>query len=179
MGQCYGIYMKYKFKDENGLVKALNQFIREHDGKDCRFNLDMWKKGFDLNRFGNLMRVFFSNAGSENQITWGVHMKAPKGMTEEECKKKGYSHWTEPSCEYNPNTKKWEPVDVLWVKTPTDLEGFKAFNSGFDASYGWEMVMEQAFGVMAKYLEDGSELCLDMDEGSRDFTVKDGKAEEE
>jgi hypothetical protein len=178
MGQCYAVYMKYKFKDENGLVKALNSFIKGHDNKDCRFNLDLWENGFDLTKFGNLMRVFFSNTGSENQVTWGVHMKAPKGMTEEDCKKQGIPHWTEHECVKNNKTGKYETVDVLWVTLKTDADGFNAFNSGFDASYSWEMVMEQAFGVMAQYLVDGSELNIDMDEGSRELVVKNGNVEE-
>ena len=179
MGQCYGIYMKYKFKDESGLVKALKSFIVEHDGKDCRFNLDMWKDGFNLDRFGNLMRVFFSNAGSENQLTWGVPMKAPEGMTEDECERKGIPHWTKHQCRRNPQTGKYETSDVLWIKASSDGDGFHAFESGFDASYGWEMVMERAFEVMAKYLEDGSELDLDMDEGRRVFIVDGGEVKEE
>lgn len=179
MGQCYGICMKYKFKDEDGLVKALNRYIKKHDGKDFRFNLDLWEKDFDLNKFGNLMRVFFSNAGSKNQITWGVGMEAPKGMTEEDCKRKGIGYWTVQHIIPNPKSGKYEKVDVLHVLTETDVDGFKAFSNGFDASYGWETVMEQAFEVMAKYLEDGSELSLDMDEGRRDFKVVGGKVEEE
>lgn len=179
MGQSYAVHMKYRFKDESGLVKALNQFIKEHDDKGYRFNLDLWEKGFDLNKFGNLMRVFFSNPCGENQLTWGVRMKAPNGMTEDDCRKSVIPHLVESHCQRNPKTGKYGTVDILYVSKDVDDDGFHEFNSCFDASYGWEIVMEQAFEVMAKYLDDGSGLCLDMDEGSREFIVKDGKVEEE
>lgn len=179
MGQCYAVSMTYKFKDENGLVKALNDYIKEHNHKDCEFNLDKWGDGFDFNRFGNLMRVFYSNAGSENQVDWGIFVKAPKGMTENECEKKHILHYTDSKMVKSKKTGKYELKERLMIRVDRDARGFQHFNSGFDASYGWENVLVDAFYVMGQYLEDGSELSIDMDEGSREFKVKGGKVEEE
>lgn len=45
--------------------------------------------------------------------------------------------------------------------------------SGFDASYGWETVMMDAFSEMAPYLEDGSEIKIYPDSG-RDYGYVEG-----
>lgn len=48
-------------------------------------------------------------------------------------------------------------------------------DSSFDASYGWEMVMIDAFEVMAPFLNDGSKMVIDTDDGVDRITLKDGK----
>ena len=179
MGQCYAVSLRYKIKDEKKLVKALNRFIDEHEGKDCRFNLDMWGEGFDRSKFDNLVRVFFSNAGCYNQVHWGTLVKAPEGLTIERCKEEKIPYYLKYETQYDTISKKYKQHDVLWIKAPKDSEGFSWLGSGFDASYGWESVMEKAFEVMAKYLEDGSEMDLDMDECARDFRVVGGKVVED
>lgn len=47
--------------------------------------------------------------------------------------------------------------------------------SGFDASYGWECVMLDAFEKIAPYLEDGSEIKIYPDSGCDKGIVKNGK----
>lgn len=46
---------------------------------------------------------------------------------------------------------------------------------GFDASYGWEQVMMDAFDKIAPYLEDGSEIKIYPDCGCDHGIVKNGK----
>ncbi len=48
--------------------------------------------------------------------------------------------------------------------------------SGFNASYGWEGVMMDAFEKIAPYLEDDSEIKIYPDSGCDHAIVKDGKA---
>ena len=49
--------------------------------------------------------------------------------------------------------------------------------AGFNASYGWEAVMMDAFTSIAPFLEDGSEIIIDLwDEGRDHAIVKDGEA---
>ena len=45
----------------------------------------------------------------------------------------------------------------------------------FDASYGWEGLMMDAFEVIAPYLADGSELKIYPDSGCDHVTVRNGK----
>lgn len=49
--------------------------------------------------------------------------------------------------------------------------------AGFDASYGWETVMAEAFEEIAPYLEDESEIKIYPDSGCDHGYVKNGKAE--
>lgn len=61
-----------------------------------------------------------------------------------------------------------------------DEEGFDLFRSGFNASYGWNSVMIEAFFKMAWALEDGSYLEIDRDEGRETYEIKvndEGEAE--
>lgn len=46
--------------------------------------------------------------------------------------------------------------------------------SGFDASYGWELVMMDAFEKIAPYLEDGSEIKIYPDSGIDHGIVNNG-----
>lgn len=54
-------------------------------------------------------------------------------------------------------------------------KGFTRYTSGFDASYGWEIVMIEMFTEIAPYLEDKSKLYIDCDDGWDEFVVEDGK----
>ena len=47
--------------------------------------------------------------------------------------------------------------------------------SCFDASYGWEGVMIEAFNEIAPFVEDGSEIKIYPDSGCDHGLVKDGK----
>lgn len=53
-----------------------------------------------------------------------------------------------------------------------DGEGFDLFRSGFNASYGWNSVMVNAFLKMAWALEEGSYLEIDRDEGHEIYKTK-------
>ena len=61
-----------------------------------------------------------------------------------------------------------------------DKEGFDLFRSGFNASYGWNSVMVNAFLKMAWALEKGSRLEIDRDEGHETYEIEvddEGEAE--
>ena len=49
--------------------------------------------------------------------------------------------------------------------------------AGFNASYGWESVMMTAFEDIAPFLEDGSALIIDVEEGVDEGVVKEGQVE--
>lgn len=53
-----------------------------------------------------------------------------------------------------------------------DEEGFDLYRSGFNASYGWNSVMVEAFYKMAWALEEGSYLEIDRDEGHEIYEVE-------
>jgi hypothetical protein len=53
-----------------------------------------------------------------------------------------------------------------------DGEGFDLYMSGFNASYGWNRVMVEAFFKMAWALEEGSYLEIDRDEGHDIYEVE-------
>ena len=53
-----------------------------------------------------------------------------------------------------------------------DEEGFDLFRSGFNASYGWNSVMVEAFYKMAWALEEGSYLDIDRDEGREIYEIE-------
>jgi hypothetical protein len=52
---------------------------------------------------------------------------------------------------------------------------FYIYENDFDASYGWEYVMMEWFGVMTPFLADGSELLVYPDDDCDELIVKDGK----
>lgn len=65
MGQCYDVKLKLKFrdgeKDELRTVKAMQKYIKDHDGKGVNFGLDEWKKeGNGLSTLKDMLRVFFA-----------------------------------------------------------------------------------------------------------------------
>jgi len=59
------------------------------------------------------------------------------------------------------------------LKKQEDSEGW--LTSDFDASYGWEGVMMDAFDCIAPYLEDGSEIEIYPDSGKDHGIVENGK----
>lgn len=61
-----------------------------------------------------------------------------------------------------------------------DAEGFDLYRSGFNASYGWGVVMVNAFYRMSWALEEGSYLDIDRDEGREIYEIEiDDKGEAE
>lgn len=52
--------------------------------------------------------------------------------------------------------------------------GFLCFRNCFHSSYGWASVIDDAFSLMAPYLEDGSAYILYGDEGIEKSIVKNG-----
>ena len=56
-------------------------------------------------------------------------------------------------------------------------EGREWLTAGFNAGYGWEGVMMDAFEDIAPFLEDGSEVQIYPDSGCDHGVVKDGKVE--
>lgn len=53
------------------------------------------------------------------------------------------------------------------------------YTNEFDASYSWELVMDDAFHAMEPFLKDGCYLFMDMDEGSRELKIVNGEIVED
>lgn len=73
----------------------------------------------------------------------------------------------------------WDLMSVFfcgWGQRLKDTANEDWLNSGFDASYGWEDVMIDAFEKIAPYLEDGSQIKIYPDSDYDHLVVKDGKA---
>lgn len=62
------------------------------------------------------------------------------------------------------------------VSHKVDEEGFDIYRNGFSASYGWGPVMVDTFTHMSMWLEDGSYLYIDRDEGTDEIMVQGGQA---
>lgn len=65
MGQYYDVKLKLKFKDgekdELRTVKAMQKYIKDHDGKGVKFSIDELKKeGNKLKTLEDMLRVFFN-----------------------------------------------------------------------------------------------------------------------
>jgi len=61
--------------------------------------------------------------------------------------------------------------------TATDSDdGFRIYDSGFNASYGWESVMIEWFEAIAPHLADGSRLLIYPDSDFDLLVVEQGKA---
>ena len=53
--------------------------------------------------------------------------------------------------------------------------GFTSYRNEFNASYGWQMVMEGMFEAMGPTLENGSEFFIEADSSRVTYTVEDGE----
>ena len=74
----------------------------------------------------------------------------------------------------------WDLMSVFfcgWGQRLKETANKDWLYSGFDASYGWERVMMEAFEEIAPYLEEGSEIKIYPDSDYDYLVVKDGKAE--
>ena len=56
----------------------------------------------------------------------------------------------------------------------TNDNGWPVYRSDFDASYSWELVLEEWFLAVASTLEDGSEIEVYPDEGHWGYEVRGG-----
>ena len=65
---------------------------------------------------------------------------------------------------------------MLTIKHPNELD--YNFNSGFDASYGWEEVIYDFFKYLSPCLEDGSQMWVWPDSGCTKLIIEDGKWKE-
>lgn len=79
-----------------------------------------------------------------------------------------------------PNTFK-ELLEIFFVEHQKMFNFRRVGNmwfvdSGFNASYGWECVMLNMFKDIAPYLENKSELTIDIDNDYDYLVVKNGKA---
>lgn len=74
----------------------------------------------------------------------------------------------------------WDLLSVFFCgwgeKLRKSKEDWEWLYSIFDATYGWETVMMDAFDEIAPHLEDGSEIIIYPDAGCDHAFVKDGKA---
>jgi len=59
------------------------------------------------------------------------------------------------------------------------FDGAHTYSTAFDASYGWEEVMQDAFLHMAPYLEDGSSISISPDSGLYEARIEGGCVKEE
>ena len=76
MGACYYVKLKLSFrdkeKDKNNAIKAMQNYIKIHDGKGVDFTLEKWtKQGVTQNTFEELLRIFFGGWDSE----WDMNSK--------------------------------------------------------------------------------------------------------
>lgn len=69
-----------------------------------------------------------------------------------------FSGWTYGTCRRNELPEQWSD-----------------FEADFDANYGWEQTMQEAFKKMAPYLENDSSLYLEPDDDYYTMVVKDGE----
>ncbi len=72
----------------------------------------------------------------------------------------------------------WDLMSVFfcgWGQKLKETANAGWLYSGFDASYGWEQVMMDAFDNIAPYLEDGSEIKIYPDSGCDHGIVENGK----
>lgn len=63
MGSCYDVNLKLSFRDKekdiNRATKAMQEYIKFHDGKDTDFNIEKWEKeGITQNSFQELLHIF-------------------------------------------------------------------------------------------------------------------------
>lgn len=178
MGQCYSIMMKFKVKDECGLVNAIRAFISKCDPHWIECIPDEWGDGFDLDSIEDIMRLFFSATGSVDQLTWGAWDFAKEGFSKEDYRKDGKTCCPHDIRERDDKSGKFRTRKVLLVQSNVNERGFRGFTSAFNASYGWEGMMDEAFAVMARFLEDGSLLVIYPDVGSRLLVVRGGVVKE-
>ena len=74
--------------------------------------------------------------------------------------------------------KIWDLMSVFfcgWGERLVETADKKWLYSGFDASYGWEHVMMDAFEDIAPFLEEGSEIKIYPDSGLDHGVVENGK----
>lgn len=66
MGQCYSVYLKVRFNDEEGAKKELRNKISKGREEHIRYDIDglVVKHGYDLDNMSDLLSVFFSGWGS-------------------------------------------------------------------------------------------------------------------
>ena len=178
MGQCYSIMMKFKVKNETGLVNAIRAFISEYDPDWIESIYQEWGDEFNLDSIEDIMRLFFSELGSVDQIMWGTWDIAKEGLTVEDCDKAGIRCFPYEIRERDGESGRFRRMEVPLLWSDVNESGFRGFTSDFDASYGWEGMMDRAFAVMARFLEDGSLLVIYPDVGSRLLVVKGGNVKE-
>ncbi len=178
MGQCYSIMMKFKVKDETGLVNAIRTFISESDPDWIESIHQEWGDEFSLDSIEDIMRLFFSETGSVDQLTWGAWDIAKGGLSAEDCRKAGITGCPHDVREWDDESGRFRKREFLLVRSDVNERGFRGFTSAFNASYGWEGMMDEAFDVMARFLEDGSLLVIYPDVGSRLLVVKGGVVKE-
>lgn len=66
MGQCYSVYLKVRFNDEDGAKKELRNKISRGKEEHIGYDVDglVAKHGYDLDNMSDLLSVFFSGWGS-------------------------------------------------------------------------------------------------------------------
>ena len=100
---------------------------------------------------------------------------------ENDTNKRSVNYWTEELYpNYNAPYNLEQLCDIFFVKHQnmydyTRKDDNISIDSGFDASYGWKMVMFDAFELMAPFLKDGSKLVVDADEGTDTARIKAGQ----
>ena len=61
------------------------------------------------------------------------------------------------------------------VRKEEEPDGFISYRNDFDASYGWQRIMEAMFRAMAAHLADGSEFYIGADNAETVFRVEGGE----
>jgi len=147
MGSCYSVVLGVKFKSKAKAIKELQDFIASGVSKLNRVTAD-----FSLDNHKS------EGVGTE---TWDdlarIFLAHWKGQEVQ------MGEWRK-----NPKTKR----NQLYRK---DRNGFLIHQNGFNASYGWEMVMMEMFALIAPHLKDGSWMDIDCDDGVDELVVENGK----
>lgn len=69
MGQCYSVYLKVRFNDEEGAKKELRNKISKGREEHISYDVEglVAKHGYDLDNMSDLLSVFFSGWGTRLQ----------------------------------------------------------------------------------------------------------------
>lgn len=66
-------------------------------------------------------------------------------------------------------------IQVFITNRGYEKKGEYEYQSGFDASYGWESILYEFFEIMTPYLKDGSYILVYPDSGHTKIVAKNGK----
>ena len=66
MGQCYTVFLKLKYDDEQAVIKKAKEYYRKHDGYDINFGLESYNKDHKLKTIDDIVAIVLT----PNFIKW-------------------------------------------------------------------------------------------------------------